>query len=189
MQVRDRGPDPETLARICAATGCTVRRVQTVAGGQHAYTIECHTHANKVKLLDALAHYDSRDAEVRGLGEMFSSYHGGDADRTMAELQRWMQRAVTHIQEPTETFTHTMRTIEIGRGDCDDQARAVAAILRSIGIPARLVTLGRPPRHVYAQGQRTDGQWCDLETTVRAYPGESPLAAAKRLGIKGRDDL
>lgn len=174
---------------MCAKAGARLLSVQTVAGGQRAYRIDCGTHANKVRLLDLLATYDAGDPDVRGLGELCAGAHRGDPWQTMAAAQRLVQSHVTHIDEPVETFTHTMRTLELGRGDCDDSARAVCAILRSVGVPARLRTIGTPPRHVYAEGQTEDGRWHPLEATIDAKPGEPPLAAAERLGITGREDL
>jgi len=184
----DRGPDLATLRTMCARTGCTLRRAHNVGGGHAAYTIECHTHPNKVALLDELASYDATCPEVRALAERLSQAAGGDAMRTAAGIHRLVQGRVRHIHEAGEVFTHTMRTLEVGRGDCDDTARAIVALLRAIGIPANLRTVGNPPRHVYAEAQ-IDGRRCPLEATIAANPGEPPLVAARRLGIRNRDDL
>jgi len=190
-QMTDRGPSGWELQEMAKATGCTVVRehaMDTPHGPHRAYSIECHSHENKVALLDKLADFDSRSPEVRSLAEQIAQRCGGDTIQTMRGLHHMVKAQVRHIIEPGEIFTHTMRTLEVGRGDCDDTARALVALLRSIGIPARLKTIGWPPRHVYAEGQDDAGAWWPLEATIDAATGEDPLAAAKRLGIL-RDDI
>lgn len=183
----DRGPDLDTLRAMCRRTGCTLKRAHRLDGGHWGFTIECHTHANKVALLDELADYDARCPEVRALAERIAQAAGGDAMRTAAGIHRLVQGRVRHIHEAGEVFTHTMRTLEVGRGDCDDTARAIVAMLRAMGIRAHLTTIGNPPRHVYAEAE-IEGRRFPLEATINARPGEHPIDAAKRLGIM-REDL
>ena len=183
---RDRGPDLATLRGICARVGARLVRAHRVDRGHAAFEIDCGSHATKVRLLDELAHYDARSPEVRALAERISEQAGGDPAAIAAAVQRLVQLRVRHIFEAGEVFAHTMRTLEVGRGDCDDTARAIAAILRAIGVPAELVTIDDPPRHVYAAAI-LDGRRVPLEATIDAMPGEDPQAAARRLGLARAD--
>ncbi len=186
--MRHYGPSAAELGRICAATGCELRGVEQVFDGTPAYNIECHTVENKVRLLATLAEYDARTADVRRLAERVAQLTKGEPWPTICALHAAVRDSVRHIGEVRETFSPTMRTLELGIGDCDDSARALMALLRALGFKAGLRTLGTPPKHVACVVWH-DGAWRWLETTIQAYPGEHPIAARDRLKPRGRSDL
>ena len=182
------GPTTEELRAICAAAGCKLVAAEPVYDGTVSHRVECGTTANKVHLLAMLAEYDARTADVRRVAERVAQLTGGDPWPTIVALHAGVRDTVRHIGEITETFSPTMRTLELGIGDCDDSARALLALLRALGFKAALRTLGNPPRHVAAVVWH-DGEWRWLETTIAAAPGEHPIEAKKRLQLEGRDDL
>ena len=70
-------------------------------------------------------------------------------------LHRYVQKRIQYVRDirGVETIATPLVTIQIGQGDCDDQAVLLAALLESIGHPTRFVaikqtTLG-PFVHVY----------------------------------------
>ena len=92
-----------------------------------------------------------------------------------------------------ERFTNTMVTLQLGKGDCDDHARALYALALAGGLPVRMAFLSKPfstgPAHAVAQ-LGVNGMWWWAETTVDALFGEQPYDAAKRLGLlEERPDL
>jgi transglutaminase-like putative cysteine protease len=77
-------------------------------------------------------------------------------------------------------------TINLGAGDCDDQATLVATLLRSLGYQTDFRTVAMRGSedeytHVYAVVRdKETGQWIPLDTTVeRAYPGWEPDHVAR----------
>jgi hypothetical protein len=151
--------------------------------------VRCKSHAAKVKLLSNLAESDAGDPEVRRLAESIVAGARSE-DEQVRRLHAFVQGRVLFTREHRETFSHTLRTLDVGLGDCDDSARALVALLRSLGMQAGMLTLPErgTPTHVGAAVKTKDG-WRWLETTIAARAYEHPLAAAKRLGIKTRADL
>jgi len=181
------GPDPRTAAKLARAAGCRVVASHRLHDGTVAHELGCHSHAAKVRFLDLLAEWDSLQPDVRRTAEQICRGSRHQLDQ-IAALHRMVRDGVLHTDEPRETFTAPMYVLRNGVGDCDDTARLLLALLRSLGLSGRLGTLGSPPRHVAAQVQLA-GAWWWLETTIDAEPGEHPLDAAKRLGITTRGDL
>jgi transglutaminase-like putative cysteine protease len=178
--------------QITRGGGCRVLGSSTLHDGGHAFEVGCKTHAAKVALLDRLAEADAELPDVRRLAENVTAGARSDAERAV-RLHEYVKDRVSFMRERRETFTPTLRTLEIGGGDCDDSARALMALLLSLDIPARLETLperatGAVPVHVAVQVQ-IGGEWLWLETTIDAEPGEHPTAAARRLGVPMREDL
>lgn len=192
----DYGPSPDELREICRAVGCRLKSVSQAHDGAHIYQIECKSHGAKVQLLAALAWYDATSersgGHVRRIAEEVIRYIGAHTEEEqIAALHAFVRDTVRFQHEHVETFQHTIRTLEVGMGDCDDTARALAALLFSVGYEAGLDTLkdsSGEPVHVAAVVQ-LGGAWRWLETTIAARPGEHPTEAARRLGIATRSDL
>ena len=183
---------PEQTRAIVAASGCRVLEGVELYDGAVAFEVDCNTHDNKVQLLEALADADAELPDVRRIAEDVTRGLRTDEARA-ATLHAYVKDRVAFVKEKRETFSPTLRTLEVGMGDCDDSARALMALLRTLDIPARLQTLPPrghpdPPLHVAAQVQ-LGGQWRWLETSIDAQPFEHPLQAAKRLGIHARPEL
>lgn len=93
-------------------------------------------------------------------------------------LQGWVQNNITYVQDPTddtggvELVQTPQKTLEYSAGDCDDQATLLAALLSSIGHPARFIAVGfggQPLSHVLTQtkvaSSGVDSQdWVSVET-------------------------
>ena len=195
---------PSIMRRLAARVGCRVVRVQRlgeVAPGREGigYEIECPSHAAKAKLLDALAWYDAQnDLSLRSFALDVRRAFGGGPRDWAAVIHRLVRDTVAFQREPKETFQDSFLTLYYGAGDCDDVSRLVVALLRILGVRARLALLYRKglrtsagedvPTHVSAQAL-LDGRWEWLETTLAARFGEHPVAAKRRLDAAGRSDL
>lgn len=79
-----------------------------------------------------------------------------------------------------------------GYGDCEDLAIVLCAVLRELGIGARIVWLNQPDapvNHVSVQAALVGGwAWCDPSVSG-ALVGEHPYDAALRRGEPHRADL
>jgi transglutaminase-like putative cysteine protease len=186
---------PAAVVALATLSGCSVVGSMRLADGSIAQRGECSDHQAKLRLLANLAEWEALSVpDVRRRAEQIVSSAGArTALDQIAALHRYVRDRVTFTVEPVETFTSTMRTLEHGLGDCDDSARALLALLRSLGHNAGLMVLpdpssGKPPEHV-AAAVRIDGRWHWLETSIAAEPGEHPLDAAARLGITARPEL
>lgn len=183
---------PAETESIIRRAGCTTLKRVVMYDGHTAFDVDCHTHRAKVGMLEALAEADASLPDVRRRAEDVTAGARSDAERA-ERLHAYVQRTVSFAAEPRETFSGTMRTLRIGQGDCDDSARSLMALLRAMGLRARLETLplratGTDPVHVAAQVD-LGGGWQWLETSIAASPGEHPIAAARRLGITMRPEL
>lgn len=183
---------PAETSRVARSAGCRVLEQVDLYDGNTAFEIDCRTHANKVRMLSALADLDAELPDVRRLAENVTAGLRTDDERATA-LHSYVKSRVAFVREKRETFSPTLRTLEIGQGDCDDSARALMALVRALDIPCRLETLperatGKVPLHVAAQVQ-LGGAWEWLETSIDARAGEHPIRAARRLGIDTRPEL
>jgi len=104
---------------------------------------------------------------------------GGEA-RALCVWVRSNIRYVRDINE-VETIQTPLKTLDIGQGDCDDQATLLASLLEAVGFRTRFMaiktaTLG-PYVHVVAQAE-VGREWVPLETTEPWEPGTFPVRVA-----------
>lgn len=105
-------------------------------------------------------------------------------------IGEWVQREITYVNELPETFQTPRRTVEFGRGDCDDAAVLVATLLEAIGIPAKLVGMkvNGKWRHIWPLAMvrlrdgRTVGVPLDTTLDVPIEEKQSPIQRAKARG-------
>ncbi len=88
--------------------------------------------------------------------------------------------------EPVELLRTCEATLTMGCGDCDDKSILLAALLCSIGRPARIVAVAlRPSRHfshVLVETRRGKG-WMPLETILDVDAGWGPPNVSRRMII------
>ena len=140
----------------------------------------------RVVLLEALV---AADAEDPWLVELAASWRSGASPRVFAaRLQSWFQDEVRWVPDSKfgalEVFRGPWLVLESREGDCDCQARAVAAILRAGGVASGLRYLvddDGSPLHVFPV-VLLGGDVVALETTIHAELGEHPDRALARTG-------
>jgi transglutaminase-like putative cysteine protease len=98
----------------------------------------------------------------------------------------WVKNNIEFRGEYGETLQSPEATINLGLGDCDDQAVLSAAMLNSLGYETRFktVALRDSPEelsHVYVEVRdKQSGDWIALDPTVeQAYPGWEPDSIAR----------
>ena len=109
------------------------------------------------------------------------------------QVHAWVQNTVEFQREPFEAFQKGPHTLKVGAGDCDCQVILAGGVAKAGGLGVRVVPFWLAPddpRHVCCQFQHEGGgPWHWAETTIPARYGEDPFAAAKRLQVKGREDI
>ena len=100
-------------------------------------------------------------------------------------LHEFVKNRIRYVRdiEGVETLHTPDKLLEVGQGDCDDKATLLAAMLKSIGHPARFVAVGfRPGKfvHVYVE-TKIGSEWVPLETTEPVPVGWSPPGVVSRM--------
>jgi transglutaminase-like putative cysteine protease len=97
-----------------------------------------------------------------------------------AALLAYVQEHVKYVRDVlgVETLQTPVQTLRLRRGDCDDQSMLLAALLMSVGHPARFVAVGSETNtfcHVLVQTKiGADWVWC--EPINRGWPmGKAPF--------------
>jgi transglutaminase-like putative cysteine protease len=122
-----------------------------------------------------------RETAMRIIGD------AGWVDQARA-LQSWVNSRIRYIRDPPdmELVQTPQYTMQQRGGDCDDQATLLAALLTSIGHPARFVALGfqgQPLSHVMVQtlvGQ----SWAGAETIIPKPFGWMPPGVTSHYIVK-----
>lgn len=112
--------------------------------------------------------------------------HADYKDQARA-LQAWVQTNIRYIRDPPdfELVQTPGKTLEYRAGDCDDQATLLAALLHSVGHPARFAALGfngRPFSHVMVQ-TLIGRFWWGAETIIPRPLGWMPRGITKQYNM------
>lgn len=113
---------------------------------------------------------------------------GVDENNQYEEARRifdFVKNEIRYIADPLghEMIISPDKLLQIKQGDCDDKATITAAMLLSVGIPARFVAIHRPSKksfsHVYCEAN-IFGKWLPMDaTTKQSKFGVAPIAIEK----------
>ena len=101
-------------------------------------------------------------------------------------IHAWVQSNIQYVKDinGVETLATPIKTLEFGKGDCDDQAVLLASLLESIGHPTRFVAIKMQPLgpfvHVFTE-TKIGPHWYPLETTEPWPAGKGPPKFAGRM--------
>lgn len=184
------GEEEHALRRAAARARCSVEILAPIHGHVQG-RILCDDGWSAARLLYELAREDAQSPGARAMAAELRQL-APDDDAYARLVHGMVKHAVRFRPEQGEIFQSLGYTLEERYGDCDDHARAVAALGWAGGLPTRMAFLHHPggnPTHVAAQlGPKGRFQWA--ETTLDAHYGEHPLAGAERLKLlRGREDL
>lgn len=141
-----------------------------------------------LKIMVRLARQYKKDAGVRELAS--SLVRGLDQYDTTGEiraLQAFVRDGIRYTSDirGVETIQTPKATLELGVGDCDDKSLLLAALLESIGRPARFVAIamnGGQYTHVLVETRcGKAGRWVALETIRPVEMGWTPPAVTKKM--------
>jgi transglutaminase-like putative cysteine protease len=108
--------------------------------------------------------------------------------REVESLHAFVRDQIRYVRDPVdlESVATPEKTLELGQGDCDDKATLLAALLESVGHPARFVAVGfggAPFSHVYTESKIGES-WVPLETIIPRPMGWYPMNATSRYILK-----
>lgn len=100
-------------------------------------------------------------------------------------IKEWVRQNIRYTRDinGVETLQIPEKTLEFEQGDCDDHSILVAALLESIGHPARfraISTGGSAFNHVYVE-TRIGPRWLSVETTENWPMGHVPPNVQKTM--------
>lgn len=134
-----------------------------------------------LKLMARLAREGKKSLPVRLAAlQLVESLPQRDWPAEVAALFQFVQDRIRYVRDVrgVETLQTPEQTLQLKQGDCDDKATLLAALLLSIGHPARFHAVGFRRdsfAHVYPE-TRIGGRWVALETTQQRPLGWAPVA-------------
>ncbi len=110
-----------------------------------------------------------------------------DGASEVRALHSFVRDKIRYVKDikGVETLHTPEKMLEIRQGDCDDKSTLLAAMLESIGHPARFVAVGfdgGPHSHVLVE-TKLGKKWIPLETTEPWPPGKYPPGVTSRMVI------
>lgn len=112
----------------------------------------------------------------------------------ISAIHRFVRDRIRYVGDicDLETIAEPWKTLQIGQGDCDDKSVLAAAMLQSIGHPARFLAVGfhgEALSHVLVESLVGD-RWIPLELTEQLALGEYPegitSAMVEHVAMRGR---
>ncbi len=103
-------------------------------------------------------------------------------------LFEWTRKNIRYTLDPhgVELFQSTARSVQVGIGDCDDQAITLGSLLQGVGVPIRLRVIGLKGsdkfQHIYVlAGLPPDNprEWFPLDPS-REFPAGWELPESER---------
>ena len=163
--------------------------------------IEDHTTDDTLRAMIGYARTGKLDPKIMDLAERITAGIPPEDHRSqMIAVLNWIQANMTFVedsQEAARLFGTTgdvemvkgpTSVLETRRYDCDCIATFIAALIMSLGIPARFVVVGFSPyemtgpeglEHVYAQGHdNATGKWMVIDPV--AWPNERQMVLDTR---------
>lgn len=174
---------------VARVSGCSVRTLK-VAGPNVAGNVVCGDGWGAARLLLALADEDARTRGAKNLAADIRRRAPSDEAFARA-IHAFVLQRVRFARETGEIFQSGAYTLTHGFGDCDDHFRVAYALAVAGGLRAQLGLLHhgddassdmQGPAHAAAI-LCPAGECAWAETTVPAFYGEHPIAAARRLGL------
>lgn len=108
--------------------------------------------------------------------------------REVHRLHQFVRDEIRYVRDPVgvELVSTPTRTLETRQGDCDDKSVLLAALLESIGHPARFKAValhGGPLSHVYVE-TKIGESWVPLETIIDRPMGWFPMGITSHYLLK-----
>lgn len=160
--------------------GAQPQETVSIPGGQRGTRVT-------LRHMARLARGGRTDPAVRDLSRQLTMHLADHAYHDEArELFYFVRDHIRYLQDPNgvEQVSSPDATLQHQAGDCDDKATLLAAMLESIGHPARFVAVGFAQRgtfdHVFVE-TKIGRKWVAADATVQEDFGWSPLIESRAL--------
>lgn len=198
---------PVTVTEITDAHGTRLHRVDSGTGELVVeYRASVDGHADPLPATDAEllvysrpSRYAESDSLLATAAAEFTGIQG-DAE-LLASVSSWVGTRLAYVSGSSLPTDGAVRTLLARQGVCRDFAHLSVALLRALGVPARLVAVYAPGLapmdfHAVAEGW-VDGRWSVVdattlaprETLVRIATGRDAADTAFLNVLSGRADL
>jgi transglutaminase-like putative cysteine protease len=144
--------------------------------------------AATLKVMVRLARQFKKDPAIREVAAgLIRSLPQYDTMGEVKALHAFVRDGIRYTNDinRVETVQTPKATLELGIGDCDDKSLLLAALLESIGRPARFVAIGmngRPLSHVLTEVRHGPaGKWVPLETIRPVEVGWYPDGVTSKM--------
>lgn len=144
-----------------------------------------------LKVMAKLARQGSVNPLIRQFTQtLVQSLSQKDRIGEIRSIGEFVRDSIRYVRDPvgTELVQTPDATMRLKSGDCDDKATLTAAMLLSIGHPARFVAIGFAPgsfSHVFVETRinRKDGgyPWMAIETTEPWPIGRAPVGYKSKM--------
>ena len=107
----------------------------------------------RVNQLKTLIYEDMNHPEVRILAQQITKGLNTNLGKARA-IYNWIKQNIYYIREPEgmDIYLSPSRTIELGRGDCDEASSLFASLAGIVGVPVKLKVVTQDRKiwsHVY----------------------------------------
>lgn len=127
--------------------------------------------------------------KIRSLAmDIVSALPARSWNHEVARLHAFVRDEIRYVRDPVglELVATPARTLESRQGDCDDKSTLLAALLESVGHPARFKAValnGGPFSHVLVES-KVGESWVPLETIINRPMGWFPAGVTNQYILK-----
>jgi transglutaminase-like putative cysteine protease len=201
------GGQPVEFHEVPDAHGTRLHRMTAPAGElvvEYSATVDGESTTEPASETDVLTYSrPSRYAESDSLAPTANAEFRGIEDHTelLASVSSWVGTQLAYVSGSSLPTDGAVRTLLARQGVCRDYSHLCVALLRSLGIPARLAAVYAPglsPMDFHAVAEAwIDGRWCVVDATtlaprqtlVRIATGRDAADTAFLTVMSGRADL
>ena len=127
----------------------------------------------RVNQLKKLIYADMNHPKVRILAQQITRGLNTNLGKSRA-IYNWIKQNIHYTREPDgmDIYLSPSRTIELGRGDCDEASSLFASLAGIVGVPVKLKVVTQDNRmwsHVYPIAL-TNGKWTIWDAAAPILP-------------------
>ena len=170
--------------------------------GKEIYRVKIKDLSQTVEVIRRFILESSHNLRLRRLvAKLIKKCRDKDFPCYIEKIVSFVKSKVHYVDDPQklEILQSPEKTLEIGIGDCDDQAILTGALLRIAGFPVRIV-LGDPNRdgrfeHVYLKVMLPNKTWLTVDPTAsnpfapKNYPEKEIKIAERSSLLSGETNL
>lgn len=142
------------------------------------------TTANILRTMGEVTRRAAATQTAMTLGRQIAASVRGPEREVGPAVSDWIAEQIRYVHEEPETVVGLEPLLELGAGDCDDMACAVASILATLGWRCLWAVGydGAEPVHVWTIAEAPDGSVVELDPTIPGPGGTSPIGTTGLTG-------